>query len=293
MNPTQKQFSLNHVASRKQIPISFTNLRHQLSAILLVIAIQGCTYQPPKYITTADTPKLAALKGKTVALVSVAYHTNEFIGLKDIGTAGASFLLDRHSAVIQKEFGSLFRFQTSTNIHPLSLHKPPLKVSDAQQMRQLIQQLNVEAAFVVNCSYGHRFYNESDWCYLVVDTYLVDREGQVIWNFDGKASLVLTSFTDTVFDSFDREFNLESKPDGLPKSYGPAMCFMIERFTKFTGWLMEQDMAGSSKKGYGTDYPRDIQKADQAKGPFVLLPSSYDASYIPKLAGGMSSVAPK
>ena len=142
MNPTQKQFSLNHVASRKQIPISFTNLRHQLSAILLVIAIQGCTYQPPKYITTADTPKLAALKGKTVALVSVAYHTNESIGLKDIGTAGASFLLDRHSAVIQKEFGSLFRFQTSTNIHPLSLHKPPLKVSDAQQMRQLIQQLN-------------------------------------------------------------------------------------------------------------------------------------------------------
>lgn len=282
-----------------------TNSRWKQSAkiVLSVVFISvmfagGCVNVGElQYNTNCDQQELIELKGKTLVVLSNEY-SDELIEYGDtLEHSVAQIIADNQKAKLLTEFSSLFHMKdVSSNLSVLKGWRP--SIDNPRLIVEILQDTDADGAILITNSYGYKLSSSllqgileailpKDWVrtmfgpstvetyFFASNTYIVNREGTIIWNFYGKASALPKVSEFFKLEEFARGFiGLDPSEQRLVQAIVP----LANHFTEYIRWLVQADIDKSPNKNYYTDYP--AEKKDKCIG---VYPAS-DKSHAPFLS---------
>ncbi len=279
----------------------FTTQCHWKTTILWLLLVgatclSACTGNLV-YTGQPDRVALAELPGRRIALLRFDYNAGLLTGDKALTVATAQPLAAFHKAQLLARWGEIFTMIDTTEQAP---------VDDPAALAAALTALEADAGLLVTTVYGYRlaqgvaeqigsqlsekldpenqvqdlpFLNDPtavEFYYLAADTRLVGQDGQVIWNFYGKASQTPQPFSQgaaqAIATLWNRFAGLEPDEQEMVTLVGPAAAF----YEAYQVWLLRQEIAGQSATHYFKDYPA----ADKTLG---IYPAS-DSVHVPFVA---------
>jgi len=237
------------------------------------------------------------LQSRTLAILSYGYTDQLLSDTDHLDSSAASIVAEHQKAKFASEFSSLFKITDVSN-NPSVLKGRMPRIDNPELMSEILQEVGADGGILIASDYGYgmsgnllqaiaekvlpwfkglvrtMFGSNVEGYYFASNTYIVDKEGKVVWNFYGKASA-----------SPNVEFTIgglaEAYAGGDPaqqKAVG-AMVPITDHYVEYLTWLVQADIGNSSNKNYFTDYPKE--KRDKH---INVYPAS-DKHYPPSVSG--------
>lgn len=259
-------------------PMASTPINHE-------IKINRTYMDKVPYDTHCNQQKLSELKGKKMALIFL-YNNSQIMASEDLGPSTSHIVLDYQKNKFLSEFDSLFK------IEDVSDNSQVLK--ECSSIREILQKIDADGGILVTNDYGYKmssnllqgiwekilpwfkdfirvmFGSNVEYYDFASNTYIVDKEGKVVWNFYGKISA-----------SPERKLTIGEIAEGVAggdpseKKVIKAMIPITNHYTEYMRWLVEADLNGTLNKSY-YDYPK-------RGGRISIFPASAD-SYLPLIS---------
>ncbi|MDD5312902.1 MAG: hypothetical protein PHO26_07715 [Dehalococcoidia bacterium] len=245
--------------------------------IFSIFSSTGCEYHG-QYETHSNFSRLLDLKGKTVALILYEYNDAPLLS-EHFNPAVSQAISKYHKEKFLSEFNSLFTIKDISCDDSLLKGRKP-SINQPQFISGILEDTGVEGGFLITNGYGYQmdsFRTCIENYFLISNVYLVDKEGNVIWNFYGKMSA-----NDLTFQSLGEYYKSSINPSNMAKSFlgmvprsdeeiVQYMGIMTLHYTEYLKWLMEADLSNNSDKGY-YQYPLENKRA-------LIVP--VEARYVP------------
>ncbi len=238
--------------------------------------------------THSDRQKLSELKGKKLVLILFEYNNSRIeriVGVEGVGDSTSQIILDYQKKKFLSEFESLFKIEDISNNSQI--------LNEQNSISEILQMTDADGGILITNDYGYRmsgnllqtlwemilpwfkhtlrvmFQSNVEDYYLASNTYIIDKEGKVIWNFYGKISA-----------SPEVEFTITEIVEGTiggdpsEQKIIKAMIPITGHYTEYIRWLVETDINGGINKSYN-DYPKRNNR--------ILLKPASDDIYLPSL----------
>lgn len=281
--------------------------------ILLTISTAGCAnVKELQYNTNCNREKLLELKGNALAILSYEYDDELLVSGEPVELSGAQIAADNQKAKLLSEFDSLFEIRdVSTNLSVLKGRK--LSIDNPQLIREILRDIDADGGILITNAYGYemggaggildrvlekyiepilpeeglfrRLFEfmlgptEVESYFFASNTFIVDKEGNTIWNFHGKVyaipapSEILEAFKPNEFAR--GIFGLDPSQQRLVK----AMTLISNHYTGYIRWLVQADLDGMPDKNYFTGYPKEKIT------PYISVYPASDQSHLPYVKG--------
>lgn len=265
--------------------------------LILTLFTAGCVDTGKlQYNTNCDQQKLIELEDKTLVILSYEYD-ELILGADHLEPSVAQIVADHQKAKFLSEFGSLFKVKdVSNNFSVLKGRKP--SIDNPELVSEILQEIDADGGILITNAYGYGMGGSvlqkileailpKKWVrvvfgpsiiegyYFASNTYIVDKEGNTIWNFYGKVSSSPKVLESVKPEEFARSvIGLDPSQQRLVK----AMMSITDHYTEYIKWLMQADIDKSPNKNYFTDYPEE--KRDRYIG---VYPAS-DRSHVPHVS---------
>jgi len=293
----------------------FTTTKTRLTALLsffaaVVIVASSCSkVEELPYETTHEHEALESLLGQKLVLISFNYEQNMIVGDAADSSIGTT-IANNHKEYFISAFEPYFEITYATSEGSLQENGPPA-VSEIDSIQEIITSTTTDGAILVTNSYGYELSSgdpilleaasnvvetiletvvskkAADWFqslsgpsfvihyYLVSDTSIVNRNGEVIWRFFGKAAVSPPPLSGTVGEKLESFTRSLAGTDPTEQELKRAMDGIYEPFTDYLVWVLESDIEESTSINYFTDYP-----AYDEKSPVTIFPA-LDQTHVP------------
>lgn len=257
------------------------------------------------YETNVISDQLQQIQGQKLVLLTFEYDQNLLYG-QVMGAEEAQPLIEYHQAQLMEQLGQLFEIEIYSG-DPLFIEGSDPSNINPQLLKETLTSLDAAGGVVVRNAYGFQMKNsigdaveeeifndtpvdnvpflgdpsEVERYFLVSDTYIINKDGNIIWRFFGKSSKIPTPFTGSAAEKVESFFNRFAGINPTSEEMFLIMSEVVNLYTDFNKWLIEKDIAGSTDKNFFEDYdkPGDsvvfIYPADtEGQSPLVNLDSS-------------------
>lgn len=268
------------------------------TCIVLQASIPGCSnVEDLNYETNSNRQELLTLKGKKLLVLAFEHSDDVFIDADTLEPKTAKTALVEQKIRLLLELKPLFNAVDATGKIDI-----PERWELTTQYRKLIgkslRDMKADAALIVTSAYGYKMAgavipniieslagknnkksvrvafgpSSVQFYYFASITYILNKDGDVIWKFTGKIAALPEPKFDV--DSLARSF---AGLDPANKALAKIMNDLGNNYTEFLVWLLRADLEGSERKNFFTDYPEN--KKDKK---FGIYPAS-DRSHVPIL----------
>lgn len=270
-------------------------MKKRLSLVLLVVAtvllVSGCSgVADLSYETTADHDALAALHGGKLALIRFDAD-GVLLRAEPIDEDIAEAIGDEHKAAFIEEMAAHFDIVDLTDEDITDA-----TVDDPARIRAILDEIDADGAVIVRNGYGYELTQggpivdeaaedvaedtlgsifgkkAGDWLqsltgptvvtfyYLASDTAIVDEQGEVVWQFYGKAAGrpgLLSGSAGEEAETFVRSF---AGGNPTQNELSRAIRGLYAPYSAYLSWMLEQELEESENLNYFTDYPSDVKR---------------------------------
>jgi hypothetical protein len=243
--------------------------------VLVLIYIAKRDVDKIEYNTHANQPELSILRGKTVAFFSIHYDDSLLGDFYPPSPDSVVLISEYHKEKYISGLSTLFDI-VDNSIEPPMLQEINIRADQTEKIQSILEETGSDGGILVTNCYGYDpllsiegeladyllpkeladgidvgiSETTSEAYSLASDMYIVNREGEVIWNFFGKA----TKKTYTEVDP---------SPEDIVKN----LEFTIDHYTDYTIWLLNKDLEGSPNKHFFNDY-----LDNRFRRPITVLP---------------------
>jgi hypothetical protein len=243
---------------------------------------------PYDFATHCDAQELARLQGGRVLLLAFDYDEDmlidddpsaSFDAIDTYNSFSLSAIQAYHKQLILSELSDFFDLVDLTaDPAPLGDQKP--SVTNPTVIRQLIQENNADGAILVTSTYAHsqvsslseilfeQILPKKYLIYLTLQTdnpvpdqfwfasimQILNRDGAVIWDFSGEASINPEAVSASTLEGIERSFRLWTITIPTQSESQRILAAGIDVYLDYTIWLLQADLAGNADKSYYTDY---------------------------------------
>lgn len=228
--------------------------------VLIVVMLSGCSVKKIQYDTICNQQKLLDLKGKKLVILSFEYRDSPLADYETLEPAVAQKIVDAQKTKFMSEFGSLFDIEdVSTDFSLLRDRKP--SIDNPHLVSEILQELDADGGILITNAYGYELTpgDTVQFFFFASDTYIMDKEGNVVWNFYGKAG-ASPGFLETI-----KPGEMIRSVFGQPPSDQrliQAMGAISDIYTEYIRWLVEADIDNLPNKNYFIDYPEERRNDD-------------------------------
>lgn len=283
-----------------------------LALLVCAFSIVGCNVDELPYETACNHDELEALSGQQIVLVPFEYEPL-MLAADTLDAETAATIRDSHQAYFSNLFGEYFDIVEVT--------EPGQWLADGgAELAQIIAATDADGAILVTNSYGYDLSSGdsilgeaagdavegvlgslvsekagtwfqglsgptfiSDF-YLASDTQVVNRDGEVVWRFSGKALGHPAPLSGTVGEELETLARSTVGGDPTAGELERGMEDLYRPYTDYLVWVLDRDLEQDSGINYFTDYP-----AADDKG-FGIFPAN-DETHIPKVRSAEEIVA--
>jgi hypothetical protein len=228
------------------------------------------------YDTLVDYEKLTNLQGKKLVLLSYSHNEAAFVNSDTLDSSFADIVNDKLKARVIEKYNSLFKVVDLTG----ASKSEPARNYLPNDMHRVIKENGANGGIIVINAFGYKMKGPSGVLWALLETlvpkdhkksyravlghseveryyfaskmYILDSDGNIVWNFAGKTS---------VYPSVDFNLNeLLRSFGGMDPSSQKVANVMLETgayYSDFNMWLIKQDFAKSLRKDYFSDYPEE------------------------------------
>jgi len=179
----------------------------------------------------------------------------------------------------------------SNNHLVLKGRKP--NINNPEVIGEILQELDADGGIIVTNTYGYKMStpvpeeipeplngfvkfivgpSSVEYYCFASDTYIVDEEGNIIWNFYGKVAMLPKVLDFIKPEEFTRMFiGLDPSEQNLVK----AMIIITDHYTDYLMWLIQKDIDNSPNKNYFTYYHKE------KKNGYPEVYPALDEHYVP------------
>lgn len=279
--------------------------------VLLILAlVAGCsTVENLNYETTCDHAALADLEGGKLALIQFD-ASGLMMRAAAVDEEAAATVGEGHKAALIEALAPHFEIIDATDEAIVQDGDPPT-LDDPERLQEIIDEMGVDGAILVVNGYGYELSQGGaildeaaenvaqgeleniagkeaggllqaltgptfvTFYYLASETAIVDRGGELVWAFDGKASgkpRPLSGSASQEMETFARSF---AGGDPTAGELDRALSHLHEPYSAYLSWVLDQELEESHAINYFVDYP-----GYEKKSPVGIYPAS-DASHVP------------
>ncbi len=270
--------------------------------LIWIVYLVGCA-SSIQYDSQCERAALLQLQGKKVLLLQFDHANNMIVGDSSLDASASNVVADAQKAELLKLFGQAFNMK-DVSAQYRSIPNGAGQINPSDFARRVLQNLNADGGLIVTNSYAYQMASGSikdifvvsvlkrilpdQWIGSLIGTsqiqaydfasnaVLYNRQGKVVWSFYGKASampkLAQLFAPTTIMRS---AAGLDPSSQNLAK----AIYYVSEKYMEYLYWAMQQDLIGSGKKNYFTDYP-----ADRKDGYISIFPAD-DTRHSPFVRG--------
>lgn len=290
-----------------------TRILLSVGFVLIAILTAGCSnVEELQYNTNCDEQKLLELEGRTLAILSYEYDDALLVSGEPLEPSIAQIVADHQKAEFLSEFDSLFKIKGVSN-DPSVLKGRELSIDNPQLIREILRDVDADGGILVTNAYGYKMTGTGgildeavdeyigsilpeeglfrrlfefmlgptkvEAYFLASNTFIVDKEGETIWNFYGKVyampapSEIVKAFKPKEF--VRGLFGLDPSQQRLAKAMMPISSY----YTRYIRWLVQADLDGAPNKNYFTSYPKE--KITQ----YISVYPASDQSHLPYVKG--------
>lgn len=255
----------------------FISISLILSLVLIYVAKRDV--DKIEYNTHANQQELRNLRGKTLTLFSIHYDDSLLGDVYPPSPGSVVTVTEYHKGKYITGLSAQFDI-VDLAIDTPSLQEIEIRVDQTEKIQSLLKNTNTDGGILVTNCYGYDplmsiegdladYFLPKEWAdgvdrgiseatseayYLASDMYIVNREGEVIWNFFGKA----TKKTYTEIDP---------SPEDIVKN----LEFTIDHYTDYIIWLLNKDLEGLPNNNYYEDYLDNRFRSPITVRPFTYL----------------------
>ncbi|MBN1121580.1 MAG: hypothetical protein JXJ17_10910 [Anaerolineae bacterium] len=114
--------------------------------------------------------------------------------------------------------------------------------------------------------------------YLASDTMIVNRQGEVVWEFNGKAGLMPRPLSGSVGEEAETFARTMVGGDPTEGELTRAISLLYEHYSAYLSWILDRELEESSAINYFVDYPNNQEKdgitvfpaSDSIHTPFIM-----------------------
>lgn len=271
----------------------FPNLRVRFRFLavcfLLAFAVTSCSSaETIPYSIVCNQKNLQSLQGKKLALLSFRFDRYAIASGEAVGESEALPITEYQKRQVIENLGDLFEIIDLSADNTIWQDRLP-DPSDSALMMELIHNSGADGAILVTNSYGYemagsvvdkvvdgvlsqilperwvesfsaiRGPSNVEFYYFASNMSIVDLNGEIVWSFYGKVSMMPMPFTGTLDEEL-QEFGegvVGLDPSG--QTILRAMKRIVDAYTSYNRWLIQAGLEGSNAVNYFTDYPEDHQ----------------------------------
>jgi len=281
-----------------------------LLCVVMALLTVGCSQvEELPYKTTCDQEELQSLRGRKLILIRFDYEENMLVGDTAEPSVGGSIAQDQKD-YFMTAFKTYFEIVDATGGEDLTEGGPPV-IEDVMGIQGILNDAYADGAILVTNGYGYELSSgdpllveaasnvveaileevisekAADWFqglsgpsfivhyYLVSDTIIVNRSGEVVWRFFGKATASPPPLSGTVGEELETFTRSLAGGDPTSQELDRAMDGMHEPYIDYLLWVLESDLEESTAINYFTDYP-----VYDDRGPVAVFPA-LDQTHVP------------
>ena len=282
------------------------NIKSFLVVFLMATIVSGCVKEKENelsYDTHCNKEKLLNLKGKTLAIILFDFNGNLLKYSTPLKPSTAKIVMDIQKEQLLSQFWPIFKLKDiSDNSEILKNNKPTIK--EPEVIGKIIKEVNADGGLLITNIYGYKmssgplllailqallekiapeqFKDMLDFMFgpssvdsyeFASNTYIVDKDGKVVWNFYGKVSSTPEPFK--IFEKpieflSDRGVTDFMGMDPSDQAIVKALSIISGQYIKYQTWLILRDFEGNQNKNYLNDYPENKRNKY-----IVVYPASY------------------
>ena len=237
------------------------------------------------YETNCQQSLLKNLKEKRLAILSFGYEDNMLSGGEMLDPIVAQIITDYHYEGFKVEFSSLFNI-TDLSTDNSIIKDSDIRVEDKETIRNILQNNGFDGGIIVVNGYGFilsgaPFDNAAgellgkffppfvinileallgpsfvQFYYFASNTYIVDNNGDIVWNFYGKVPAPGKLLSGSLSRDLEAMGRAAISLNPSEQEQIASITQITGHYTKFLKWLIEEDIEGAENKNYFTDFQK-------------------------------------